>query len=190
MMIQIIHNSGSRSSSSSDTTSFASDQSLGSDAPSSPNGHSPLGSNSTPHGSDHSSVASGPSSLSRGLSSANHGNFLGTLNDETLHNSKGNKDENHITMDSEQPNVPRKSRRIPKLSKRLDGFVLEGKVKYSLDKVIKYSHLKSEVKCFISSLSKSVEPKTFYEAILDQKWIGAMNLEFEALNLNGTWDCH
>lgn len=163
---------GSRYTSASDSTS------LGSSNPPTAREPQSLGSHPRP--------TCEPSSLDRDTSSAN-GDFPETLSDEN-NNFEGNNDENNVRVDIEQPTVPRKSVRIPKLSKRLDGFVLESKVKYGLDRVVNYSHLKPEIKCFISSLHKSVETKTFLEAIKNQKWVNAMNLEFKALNLNGTWD--
>ncbi|GJV50027.1 putative RNA-directed DNA polymerase [Tanacetum coccineum] len=36
-------------------------------------------------------------------------------------------------------------------------------------------------------LNKSVEPRTYHEAILDENWVNAMNEEMEALNRNQTW---
>lgn len=167
------------SSSASDPPTLGSDNSYESDTPS-------LGSNHTPLGSDTSSAANGPQSLDKSTSYASSGDFLEPHNDEILNNSEGHNDENHTSLDHIQPNAPRKSGRILKLSNRLDGFVLEGKVKYSLDKVVMYSHLKPEIKCFISSLNKGVEPKSFLKALQNKHWVGAMNLELEALNLNGT----
>ncbi|GJS21804.1 ribonuclease H-like domain-containing protein [Tanacetum coccineum] len=39
----------------------------------------------------------------------------------------------------------------------------------------------------VRSLNKSVEPTCYNDAILDNKWIDAMNAEIEALNKNHTW---
>ncbi|GKD59327.1 ribonuclease H-like domain-containing protein [Tanacetum coccineum] len=54
--------------------------------------------------------------------------------------------------------------------------------KYGLEKVVNYSNLSSGNYCFSTSLNKSAEPSTFYEAIKDRNWIDAMNAEIEALN--------
>ncbi|GJT37651.1 putative RNA-directed DNA polymerase [Tanacetum coccineum] len=59
--------------------------------------------------------------------------------------------------------------------------------KYGLEKVMNYSKLSSGNYCFSTSLNKSTEPSTFYEAIKDRNWIDAMNAEIEALNRNNTW---
>ncbi|GJV43753.1 putative RNA-directed DNA polymerase [Tanacetum coccineum] len=40
---------------------------------------------------------------------------------------------------------------------------------------------------FVTNLNKTVEPKSYKEAVLDSKWIDAMNAEIEALNRNNTW---
>ena len=50
-----------------------------------------------------------------------------------------------------------------------------------------YSWLSSEYFFFVSSLNKSVEPKTFQEACSDINLITAMNKEMEALHRNRTW---
>nr|GEW19606.1 putative ribonuclease H-like domain-containing protein [Tanacetum cinerariifolium] len=41
--------------------------------------------------------------------------------------------------------------------------------------------------CFVSALNKSIEPRTYKEAILDDNWVNAMNKEIKALNKNHTW---
>nr|GEX70956.1 ribonuclease H-like domain-containing protein [Tanacetum cinerariifolium] len=41
--------------------------------------------------------------------------------------------------------------------------------------------------CFTTTLNKSYEPATYYEAVKDPKWIEAMNDEIEALYRNKTW---
>ncbi|XP_071694865.1 uncharacterized mitochondrial protein AtMg00820-like [Rutidosis leptorrhynchoides] len=43
------------------------------------------------------------------------------------------------------------------------------------------------IKCFSSSLDKSVEPQSYEEACKDPKWIEAMNNKIEALHRNNTW---
>lgn len=90
-------------------------------------------------------------------------------------------------MPVEPPSMVRRSTRSKQIPKKLDGFKLDGKVKYGIEKVINYSKLFFNAKCFISSLNKSVEPKSFVEACKDINWVNAMNLEIEALNRNGTW---
>ncbi|KAI3707507.1 hypothetical protein L6452_26097 [Arctium lappa] len=81
----------------------------------------------------------------------------------------------------------RKSTRSSTLPRHFDDYVVEGKVKYGIEKVVNYSCLNSEFFCFVSTLNKSFEREIFYEASKDQNWVDAMNLEMEALYRNGTW---
>ncbi|KAJ0621525.1 putative RNA-directed DNA polymerase [Helianthus annuus] len=83
--------------------------------------------------------------------------------------------------------MPRRSSRSTSLPKKLSDYIVEGKVKYGLEKVLNYSKLSSENFCFVSSLNKSIEPKNFKEAVKDNNWVNAMNSEMEALNRNNTW---
>ncbi|GJX29531.1 ribonuclease H-like domain-containing protein [Tanacetum coccineum] len=84
-------------------------------------------------------------------------------------------------------NTLRRSSRQTKLPSSLNDFVVEGKVKYGVEKVVNYANLNHDNYCFISALNKSVEPTCYKEAILDSNWIDAMNAEIEALNENNTW---
>ncbi|KAJ0555649.1 putative RNA-directed DNA polymerase [Helianthus annuus] len=86
------------------------------------------------------------------------------------------------------PNTVRRSTRSSVLPKSLNDYVVEGKVKYGLERVVNYSNLSHDNFCFVSSLNKSIEPKFFFEACNDPNWINAMNEEIEALNRNKTWD--
>ncbi|KAK9064691.1 hypothetical protein SSX86_016073 [Deinandra increscens subsp. villosa] len=82
----------------------------------------------------------------------------------------------------------RRSSRNIVFPRKLNDFVVEGKVKYSLEKVVNYSHLSQDNFCFSSSLNKSSEPKSYYEAVTDSNWVSAMNEEIEALHRNNTWE--
>ncbi|GKC71361.1 putative RNA-directed DNA polymerase [Tanacetum coccineum] len=53
--------------------------------------------------------------------------------------------------------------------------------------VVNYSNLSIENFSFVTNLNKTVEPKSYKEAVLDSKWIDAMNAEIKALNKNNTW---
>nr|GEY46798.1 ribonuclease H-like domain-containing protein [Tanacetum cinerariifolium] len=53
--------------------------------------------------------------------------------------------------------------------------------------VVNYSNLSFETSWFLSNLTKSKQPKDFFKASQDPKWIEAMNLEMKALNRYGTW---
>nr|GEY26131.1 ribonuclease H-like domain-containing protein [Tanacetum cinerariifolium] len=85
-------------------------------------------------------------------------------------------------------NTVRRSYRQTKLPTSLNDFVIEGKVKFGVKKVVSYANLNHENYCFAFSLDKSIEPTCYEEAILDNNWIDAMNAEIEALNKNHTWD--
>ncbi|GKC25077.1 ribonuclease H-like domain-containing protein [Tanacetum coccineum] len=76
---------------------------------------------------------------------------------------------------------PRRSSRPHKLPTNLNDIIIKGKVKYGVEKVVNYSKLSKEIFCFASSLNKSVEPRIYHEAILDENWVNAMNEEMEAL---------
>ncbi|GJT33006.1 ribonuclease H-like domain-containing protein [Tanacetum coccineum] len=69
----------------------------------------------------------------------------------------------------------------------LNDFIVEGKVKYGIERVVNYANLKHDNYFFVYALNKSVEPTCYEEAILDSNWIEAMNSEIEALNENHTW---
>ncbi|KAJ0591220.1 putative RNA-directed DNA polymerase [Helianthus annuus] len=112
---------------------------------------------------------------------------------EQLGSSGGNAGEAEDTVRSiDETNLSegqsvRKSSRKSVFPKRFDEFLVEGKVRYGVEKVVNYSNLSVENMCLVSSLNKSVEPSSYNEAIKDPKWIEAMNCEMEALNRNKTW---
>ncbi|KAI3508513.1 hypothetical protein L1887_23521 [Cichorium endivia] len=76
-------------------------------------------------------------------------------------------------------------KRESKLHSRFNDFNLDDK--YSINKVVTYSFLNEENKCFVSNLNKTVEPQNFLEASSDSDWVKAMNEELEALYRNNTW---
>ncbi|XP_071704595.1 uncharacterized protein [Rutidosis leptorrhynchoides] len=82
----------------------------------------------------------------------------------------------------------RRSTRSTTFPKKYDDFVLDGKVKYGIERVVNYANLKSENVCFVSNLNKNLEPKSYEQACKDPKWVEAMNLEIEALNRNNIWE--
>ncbi|KAK1429347.1 hypothetical protein QVD17_11555 [Tagetes erecta] len=91
-------------------------------------------------------------------------------------------------LENNQPTTTqRKSARESNLPRRFDEYVIEGKVKYGIEKVVNYSNLSPENYCFVSNLNKSALPKNFKEASNDPNWVNAMNLEMEALLKNNTW---
>ncbi|GJZ65453.1 putative RNA-directed DNA polymerase, partial [Tanacetum coccineum] len=98
--------------------------------------------------------------------------------------NQGNDDSEATSMDETNNTHPGGTTKLPS---SLNDFVVEGKVKYGVEKVINYANLNLDNYCFISALNKSVEPTCYEEAILDSNWIDAMNAEIEALNENNTW---
>ncbi|KAK1431336.1 hypothetical protein QVD17_07793 [Tagetes erecta] len=86
-----------------------------------------------------------------------------------------------------QNTTQRRSSRESNLPRRFDEYIIEGKVKYGIEKVVNYSNLSPENFCFTSNLNKIAQPKNFKEASNDPNWINAMNIEMEALLKNNTW---
>nr|GEY17453.1 putative reverse transcriptase, RNA-dependent DNA polymerase, Gag-polypeptide of LTR copia-type [Tanacetum cinerariifolium] len=78
----------------------------------------------------------------------------------------------------------RRSNRKSVMLHKFDDYVVDGKVKYGINIVVNYSNLSVENFSFITSLNKSVEPRNFKEAMLDPKWVEAINTKIEALNRN------
>ncbi|MFS7989377.1 putative RNA-directed DNA polymerase [Helianthus anomalus] len=84
------------------------------------------------------------------------------------------------------PSVRRSTRKVV-VPKKFENFVLNSKVKYSLDKVVSYSCLSADNLVFTTSLNKISEPSSYEEAASNPKWVEAMNKEMEALFRNQTW---
>lgn len=80
----------------------------------------------------------------------------------------------------------RKSSRSSMPPKRFNDFIIEGKVKYGIEKVVNYSKLSSETYSFLTALDKFVVPRNYKEASNDPNWILAMNNEMEPLSRNNT----
>ncbi|GJX75847.1 hypothetical protein Tco_0322658 [Tanacetum coccineum] len=74
-------------------------------------------------------------------------------------------------------NVVRRSSRHIKLPTSLNDFIVEGKVKYGIERVVNYTNLNSENFYFASSLNESIEHTCDKDVILDNNWIDAMNVE-------------
>ncbi|KAJ0890287.1 putative RNA-directed DNA polymerase [Helianthus annuus] len=99
-------------------------------------------------------------------------------------NTVGSSDD---TNQSEGQNTVRKSSRKVLFPQKFNEYVVEGKVRYGIEKVVNYAKLSFDNFSFVSSLNKSVEPNSFNEAVKDPRWVEAMNSEMEALNRNNTW---
>ncbi|GKC14038.1 ribonuclease H-like domain-containing protein [Tanacetum coccineum] len=82
----------------------------------------------------------------------------------------------------------RRSKRSSKLPDKLNDYVLDNKVKYSLNKYANHCVVSADNCCFVSNLNKSAEPSSFEEALKDINWIKAMNDEMNALYENDTWE--
>nr|GEU46919.1 ribonuclease H-like domain-containing protein [Tanacetum cinerariifolium] len=77
-----------------------------------------------------------------------------------------------------QPNIRKSSRSIKMLAKFKD-YVVGSSRKYRLENIT-YSKLTASNFCLCTTLNKSYEPNTYYEAIKNPNWIEAMNKEIEA----------
>ncbi|GKD02613.1 putative RNA-directed DNA polymerase [Tanacetum coccineum] len=138
---------------------------------------------------DSSKGASDIDVVARQEQESNEGSLLSaTLQD----NVEINHDEN-ISGSSEGNLVPendtviRRSKRSTVLPQKLLDYVVEGKFKNGIEKVVNYSKLSFENFCFTSALNKSIEPNNFYKASKDKNWLTAMNSKMEALYKNNTW---
>ncbi|GJU93321.1 ribonuclease H-like domain-containing protein [Tanacetum coccineum] len=102
------------------------------------------------------------------MDETNNTHLEGTVHDETdfindfYENSKFNYETEDLPV-----HTFRRSSRQTKLPSSLNDFIVEGKVKYDVERVVNYANLNHDNYCFISSLNKSVEPTCYEEAILD-----------------------
>nr|GEX00500.1 ribonuclease H-like domain-containing protein [Tanacetum cinerariifolium] len=105
-------------------------------------------------------------------------NFAGDMNDSS----------EHISEIGDLPvNTVWRSMRQTKLPSSLNDFIINGKVKYGVKKVVNYANFDHDSFCIASRLNRSVEPSCYDHVILDNNLIDAMNFEIEALNENHTW---
>ena len=74
----------------------------------------------------------------------------------------------HSQEDSHQESVVRRSSRSSVFPKNFNDYVVDSKVKFGLEKIVRYSILSSENFCFVFELNKAVEPKTYKEAFKEQ----------------------
>ncbi|PKH48991.1 hypothetical protein CRG98_050339, partial [Punica granatum] len=58
---------------------------------------------------------------------------------------------------------------------------------YPLEKNITFERFSNEHRVFLASLNSETEPKTYSEAVCDDRWRNAMLEEIRALEKNGTW---
>ena len=60
-------------------------------------------------------------------------------------------------------------------------------VPYSLSSVLSYDKLSSSHHALVHAISSHVEPTSFTQAVAIPKWQQAMQVELQALEVNGTW---
>jgi len=61
------------------------------------------------------------------------------------------------------------------------------KLHYPAANQVFYTHLNPKFQAFLSTLDTQQDPNSFQEAVKDQHWCDAMNIELQALARNGTW---
>nr|GEY09480.1 putative Gag-polypeptide of LTR copia-type [Tanacetum cinerariifolium] len=83
--------------------------------------------------------------------------------------------------------VVRRSCRQSKMPPKFNYYVVGSNVKYGLEMYVSYVNLNSSNYCLSTTLNKSSEPSTYYEAIKNTKWIETINNEIESLNRNNNW---
>ncbi|KAK1412979.1 hypothetical protein QVD17_34637 [Tagetes erecta] len=111
----------------------------------------------------------------------------GQVEPDAIPMTDSNDPEGVLGHNHHQATAQRRSTRDSNLPRRFDDYIVEGKVKYGIEKVVNYSSLTPENFCFVTNLNKSIQPNNYKEASKDPNWINAMNLEMEALLKNNTW---
>lgn len=69
--------------------------------------------------------------------------------------------------DPSSSSTVRRSTRDFVLPRKFNDYVVEGKVKFGIEKVVNYAKLSFECFCFVSNLNKSIEPSSYLEASKD-----------------------
>ncbi|GJT70515.1 ribonuclease H-like domain-containing protein [Tanacetum coccineum] len=99
----------------------------------------------------------------------------------------GNLDQNPNVSAQGTQNLRRSSRQSV-FPKNYNGFVMDSKVNYGLERYVGYLKLNSKNYCFVTQLNKNCEPKTLFETSKFSHWTNVMNSEMDALLRNDTWD--
>ncbi|XP_071699236.1 uncharacterized protein [Rutidosis leptorrhynchoides] len=99
-------------------------------------------------------------------SSDNANEHSPTATHESEQNSHSEGNSLNIQNSSSSNNL-RRSTRSTVIHKTFDDFIVDDKVKYSINRVVNYSNLNSDNLCFISNLNKSYEPKSYEHAVKD-----------------------
>lgn len=61
-----------------------------------------------------------------------------------------------------------------------------GQSTYPISHYVSYAHLPEYYQAYLSAFSIFIEPKSFYEASKDERWVKAMQEEVYALEANNT----
>ncbi|GJU89326.1 ribonuclease H-like domain-containing protein [Tanacetum coccineum] len=118
-----------------------------------------------------------------GGSASENGSFAGY--EEHNSNSEGNglhdQSQDNVSQDNNGDQNLRRSSRTSVFQRNFNDFIVDSKVKYSLEKYVNYSYLSKGNYCFATMLNKGVEPKTYLEASQHKHWVDAMNAKMDAL---------
>ncbi|KAL8109804.1 hypothetical protein AgCh_025773 [Apium graveolens] len=123
--------------------------------------------------------------------------FTQLLNDEHQESSQETQSPVNNTEPSAEPtdqdqntsSAPTLLRRSLIQTKPLDAYITKpSSSSTTLCATVATQEVQPTFQCFVTSIVKTEDPKTFYQAIEQQHWIDAMNVELEALEANDTWD--
>lgn len=85
--------------------------------------------------------------------------------------------------------VPRRSTRIPRPPIWSQDYVCSSSSSpYPISTYLAYDKVYVPYKSFLSNLSTHREPTSYHEAVVDPRWLSAMELELQALSSNNTWE--
>nr|GEU81459.1 hypothetical protein [Tanacetum cinerariifolium] len=84
-----------------------------------------------------------------------------TRNPFLLSDHKSSKIELNYDVEELRANIVRRSSRHAKLPSSLNDFIIERKVKYSVERVVNYANLNHANYCFIFALNKSIKPTCY-----------------------------
>ncbi|KAL2940785.1 Retrovirus-related Pol polyprotein from transposon TNT 1-94 [Bienertia sinuspersici] len=79
------------------------------------------------------------------------------------------------------------ARYSPPISTSLNSSVSSG-TRFPIANYVQYSNFSSSHNAFLAAVTTNVEPRTFKEAVQEERWRRAMQVEIAALEHNHTWD--
>ncbi|GKF36187.1 ribonuclease H-like domain-containing protein, partial [Tanacetum coccineum] len=124
-----------------------------------------------------------------GGSASENGSFAGY--EEHNSNSEGNglhdQSQDNVSQDNNGDQNLRRSSRTSVFQRNFNDFIVDSKVKYSLEKYVNYSYLSKGNYCFATMLNKGVEPKTYLEASQHKHWVDAMNATMLNKAIGSKW---